>query len=1682
MKQAKYFRSFMSVLLIAAMLLSMTVVGLVGVSAADGPTLSYSFKYDNAGYAEGRVRLTAGSELDYDKYTLYWADDTKVLEGYAPITTLNLNQQSKSFTFGKHTAIPAGATKLIAVESALAVGTIKVADADAVYDIPESKQFKYADSEKEYTFQTLSDIHFHRDGYEAYQYADEHFTSALNAAELRGAEFVSTCGDQTNYNDTKEWGQYLDTLANSNFTGYVYEVNGNHEPYDQGEIPSTSHTNALEQFKVATGLNAGTGKMQPELYFEVTASNGDHHIYMALELVNNKYHPGISDNFTKAQIDWLEGLLNKYKNDGKKIFIYEHAPFAGYGAGDNKVTPHYGAAMTIDAELYPQTYRFKELLEANKDIVWFSGHTHIDFKYNYNIDNENGTSAYSVHVPSTASTTTVNASGGLDYTAKADSAQGYFVDVYKDAVVLNGTDMVRNEILPLYTYLVDYSGEELIENEVEGGEEVNYPKVVVTVDASVFDANSVKVMLYGADDETLSKSVTMTKDTDGLYKANVSTEFTKMKFSVATNSFTINSAEYAVADCTVKLGAYKISFNNTYKWANVNVYAWNTAGGELAAWPGVAMTKEADGTFTAVIPNFPDKIIFNNGSGQTGDLDIAPYITEEIEGSYTLNSTPTPPVEEPSTEYVPDVPVETVTIYLEKPSSWTGAYIYGFYGVVGQTAEKEWPATYPGAAMTLVSGNTYKYDVPADIDYIKFSDGSAANNRTDNIPGSNIGEGVTFGITTKGSKYWNWTTSTKAAPASVGAGVTVYAINSAKWSEMSAYYWGGADVTWPGTAMTKTGETVNGFDVYSVTLDAAPTNIIFNNNNNGSQTGDLTFQAGQYFDVKAGKWYASLSDVPAVDALSTDRYLVGSFNGWSTVADEFKLKTASDKVAYVELDLEAHTTYEFKIVREGTWTSCKTTLQITEDANGLVFSSSVSDNTKITTREAGTYVFAFGLETSQLDVTYPAAEVVPTTTTQAEVEVPTTTTEEVVVPTTAEAEAPADTITVYFTNNRGWSGAYIYGFYGVVGEAATGEPLGAYPGIQMTFVETNGLGQDVYSATIPADIDYIKFSDGAATNNRTDNITNAEFEDSTGFYLQDKGAKYWPYVTYQYEKPEPTPETTATAQVVTGTTAEEITTEEQVIVPTTATQVITTTAEAEAPADTITVYFTNNRGWSGAYIYGFYGVVGETATGEPLGAYPGTEMTFVETNSLGQDIYSATIPADIDYIKFCDGDSKGTNNRTDNIASAEFEDGTGFYLQDKGAKYWPYVTYTYVAPTPEVTTTTEAVVTTATVTATTIDEVVPTTTTEAEAEVPTTVTTTEAEVITTVTNTAEATTEAEIVTTTEAKATATQPKPVEIYVRLGDADQNDKVNVKDATEIQKHIAGLTEADGVIALTEPGIFAANVDSNSSVNVKDVTAIQKYIAGLDVLYAIDQLVLYKTEEVVVPTTSGEADVTDPTTTKEAETQPTTTTKEEVTEPTTTTEEEGTQPTSTTEPDVVPEPTPELKEALAKAKKTLADDYYYASYVAYADLKRVYSEYKDANVAESEQATAAAEVNAALTAFETMKKNNPKHISYNPPKPGSYLIRGTMNNWDESGVMSPDGNGVSITYTLAAGDHKLKVYDTTTAKWYGNGGTFTDTCSGWTMSDGAADLAFKTTGGTYKFYVVYTGGKIQLTVTKQ
>lgn len=72
--------------------------------------------------------------------------------------------------------------------------------------------------------------------------------------------------------------------------------------------------------------------------------------------------------------------------------------------------------------------------------------------------------------------------------------------------------------------------------------------------------------------------------------------------------------------------------------------------------------------------------------------------------------------------------------------------------------------------------------------------------------------------------------------------------------------------------------------------------------------------------------------------------------------------------------------------------------------------------------------------------------------------------------------------------------------------------------------------------------------------------------------------------------------------------------------------------------------------------------------------------------------------------------------------------------------------------------------------------------------------------------------------------TTTVPAP--IYRLGGDVNEDSKVNVRDATAIQKHLANI------ITLSSVGVALADANGDGKLNIKDATEVQKFIAGLTI----------------------------------------------------------------------------------------------------------------------------------------------------------------------------------------------------------------------------------------------------------
>lgn len=130
-----------------------------------------------------------------------------------------------------------------------------------------------------------------------------------------------------------------------------------------------------------------------------------------------------------------------------------------------------------------------------------------------------------------------------------------------------------------------------------------------------------------------------------------------------------------------------------------------------------------------------------------------------------------------------------------------------------------------------------------------------------------------------------------------------------------------------------------------------------------------------------------------------------------------------------------------------------------------------------------------------------------------------------------------------------------------------------------------------------------------------------------------------------------------------------------------------------------------------------------------------------------------------------------------------------------------------------------------------------------------------AEPVTTTASDKATTDEAKLVLSDEPKASDSDIDGLAIGY-MGDSNTDGKINIKDATAIQKHLAKY------IVLTTRQLALADSDYSAKLNIKDATAIQKYVAGIEVKSVIWHL-LYEegkhfhsyTEVTVSPTCAAE-----------------------------------------------------------------------------------------------------------------------------------------------------------------------------------------------------------------------------------
>lgn len=299
--------------------------------------------------------------------------------------------------------------------------------------------------EKLYSFGALSDIHLQ------YSTAQADFVRALEYLnDTEDVAFACICGDLTQTGTATNLAVYKNHIDTYSPNTPVYEIAGNHESYtaswgQNGEetVRSLMKTYTDKPLYYSLGISAN-GKCVKKDVNETPIAYGD-------DVTDVFIMVGICADgakFGTGGLQWLYETLEANRN--KRCIVFQHI------RPDDACGNAYGIYHN-DIWNGTQAVVFENLMKHYKNVIFFHGHSHLRFGLQTrnnlaNIDEKYG--RYSVHIPSLVAPKTGNIDGTGE-TPLYDESEGYVVDVYANHIVLRGRDFVKGEFIPIATYCLD---------------------------------------------------------------------------------------------------------------------------------------------------------------------------------------------------------------------------------------------------------------------------------------------------------------------------------------------------------------------------------------------------------------------------------------------------------------------------------------------------------------------------------------------------------------------------------------------------------------------------------------------------------------------------------------------------------------------------------------------------------------------------------------------------------------------------------------------------------------------------------------------------------------------------------------------------------------------------------------------------------------------------------------------------------------------------------------------------------------------------------------------------------------------------------------------------------------------------------------------------------------------------
>ena len=381
-------------------------------------SITYTFNKSDRAFAGGKIAVTDESII-CDSYNLYWGNESGKLANYDPLRNVARSGSGTSYTVPDTVMIPYGATSLLAYR---VTGGTEEGDPCARFDIPALKQTLQETPIT--TFVSTSDYQMGVNGTDAKGAPSaEHLAKTMadilvNAPDAAG---IFAIGDVTDGGQTAQYAKVKEVLDQYPTKPPMYYVTGNHDLYI---------SDGPNNFKAFTGYDSLWNKWEVNGYTVIALSNST--------------TGGNKSTLGTPQLNWLSEQLAAAPAN-KPVFVLNHQTVRNTVNGSFSGQWGYNNGINDEAALL-------DVINEYPNVVFISGHTHTPLTGGGALYDGGGTGPSYLNDAAIAY---------LDTEATTDSynvgAQGVYIDVYKDKLVLRSRDFRNGQWISGGTMLLDMS-------------------------------------------------------------------------------------------------------------------------------------------------------------------------------------------------------------------------------------------------------------------------------------------------------------------------------------------------------------------------------------------------------------------------------------------------------------------------------------------------------------------------------------------------------------------------------------------------------------------------------------------------------------------------------------------------------------------------------------------------------------------------------------------------------------------------------------------------------------------------------------------------------------------------------------------------------------------------------------------------------------------------------------------------------------------------------------------------------------------------------------------------------------------------------------------------------------------------------------------------------------------------